>query len=116
MRLVMPDQSQSAPPRPPPRIRIGARSITLPRSRPIRLALGAFLVLLGCLGFLPILGFWMIPLGLAVLSYDWPPARRFGRRMRVWLGRLWQSSLEKRGRLNEAAPKSGRGGVSSRGR
>jgi len=35
------------------------------------------LMLLGALGFLPILGFWMIPLGLALLATDIPPFRRW---------------------------------------
>jgi hypothetical protein len=28
------------------------------------------------LGFLPVLGFWMLPIGLALLAYDVPPMRR----------------------------------------
>jgi len=31
---------------------------------------------LGMFGFLPVLGFWMIPLGLAVLAVDFPAAER----------------------------------------
>ena len=30
----------------------------------------------GMLGFLPVLGVWMLPLGLALLAYDVPPMRR----------------------------------------
>jgi hypothetical protein len=101
--------------RPAPRIKIGGRSVTLPRSRLLRMALGTALVFCGALGFLPILGFWMIPLGLGVLSYDWPPARRAARRIRVWLGRMVQTVQKKWGRPKGMAPKSG-GGVSSRGR
>lgn len=41
---------------------------------------GLVLVLLGIVGFLPILGFWMIPLGLALLATDIPPASRWLRR------------------------------------
>jgi hypothetical protein len=37
----------------------------------------------GVLGFLPILGFWMIPLGLLVLSFDLPQVRRWRRRFLV---------------------------------
>ncbi len=37
--------------------------------------------------FLPILGFWMIPLGLIVLSHDLPAVRRRRRRMTVWWSR-----------------------------
>ena len=36
----------------------------------------------GMLGFLPILGFWMFPLGVAVVAADFPPLRR---RMERWL-------------------------------
>jgi len=35
------------------------------------------------LGFLPVLGFWMIPLGLLVLSYEFHLVRRMRRRMVV---------------------------------
>jgi len=41
----------------------------------------------GLVGFLPILGFWMVPLGLLVLSFDLPAARRLRRRITVWWGR-----------------------------
>ena len=40
-----------------------------------RQLIGITLVCLGFLGFLPILGFWMIPLGLIVLSADYRFAR-----------------------------------------
>ena len=56
----------------------------------LRLAIGVLLILGGVLGFLPILGFWMFPLGLLVLSYDLPLARRWRRRLEVsWL-RRWR--------------------------
>lgn len=41
-----------------------------------RIILGMMLLLGGILGILPILGFWMIPLGLLVLSLDFRWARR----------------------------------------
>lgn len=44
----------------------------VPRSRLARLALGGALMIGGTIGFLPILGFWMLPLGLVVLSVDVP--------------------------------------------
>ncbi len=46
----------------------------------LRAVCGLFLVGLGFLGFLPVLGFWMIPLGLALIATDIPPARRWLRR------------------------------------
>src|SRR5262245_27474363 len=66
-----------------PRIRIGQQSVPLPASRFARLALGLVLIAGGLLGFLPILGFWMIPLGLLVLSFDLPQVRRWRRRFLV---------------------------------
>jgi hypothetical protein len=39
------------------------------------------------LGFLPVLGFWMLPLGLALLSVDLPSVRRRRRKLSVWWGR-----------------------------
>ncbi len=66
------------------KVRLGDREIALPRSRLLRIALGVALILGGLIGFLPILGFWMLPLGLLVLSYDLPFARRWRRRLVVW--------------------------------
>ena len=56
----------------------------LPQSKPLRIGLGILLVAFGLLGFLPVLGFWMIPLGLLVLSVDLPIVRRWRRRLTVW--------------------------------
>jgi len=69
-----------------PRIRLGKRSIHLPRNRLVRLAIGLLLILFGILGFLPVVGFWMIPLGLLVLSVDLAIVRRWRRRLEVWWG------------------------------
>ncbi len=65
-------------------ITILGRTFRLPRSRASRIALGGVLVFLGFLGFLPVLGFWMIPLGLLVLSYEISVVRRLRRRGIVW--------------------------------
>ncbi|TRL38471.1 MULTISPECIES: hypothetical protein [Rhizobium] len=59
----------------------------MPQSRAGRIVLGAGLVGGGCLGFLPVLGFWMIPLGLIVLSQDLAFVRRRRRRLSVWWAR-----------------------------
>ena len=50
------------------KVRFGSRTFRLPRSMALRLVLGFLLVIGGFLGFLPVLGFWMIPLGIGVLS------------------------------------------------
>ncbi|MCG8412721.1 MAG: hypothetical protein MI746_00745 [Pseudomonadales bacterium] len=50
-----------------------------------RAILGVLLVVLGVLGFLPVLGFWMIPLGLALIATDIPPmARWIKRKLDEW--------------------------------
>ena len=41
---------------------------------------GVLLIVGGVLGFLPILGFWMIPLGIAVIGFDIAAWRRRRRR------------------------------------
>jgi len=71
----------SAPAR---KISIFGREFTMPRSRGLRVAIGVLLTIGGILGFLPILGFWMIPLGLLVLSYEFAAVRRQRRRFVVW--------------------------------
>ena len=72
-----------------PSVRLGNRRISLPAARPARIAVGAGLIVGGTLGFLPILGFWMLPLGLVVLSVDFPSVRRQRRRATVAIGRWW---------------------------
>lgn len=42
----------------------------------LRIPAGVALVIGGALGFLPVLGFWMLPLGLAVLAVDIPLAAK----------------------------------------
>ncbi|WP_306044491.1 hypothetical protein [Nioella sp. MMSF_3534] len=39
----------------------------------LRLVLGLLLIVGGVFGFLPVLGFWMIPLGIAVAALDIKP-------------------------------------------
>ncbi|QDZ03168.1 hypothetical protein FQ775_01985 [Nitratireductor mangrovi] len=74
-----------------PGISILGRRIPLPRSRPLRITIGTLLVLLGLFfGFLPVLGYWMVPVGLMVLSYDIPVVRRLRRRIAVWWSRRKQ--------------------------
>ena len=69
------------------RLRFAGREIPIQKSCGLSIALGIDLILGGILGFLPILGFWMVPLGLLVLSVDLPPVRRARRRLSVWWAR-----------------------------
>lgn len=43
-----------------------------PSSRWVRIPMAILLVLGGFVGFLPVLGFWMLPLGLAIIALDVP--------------------------------------------
>lgn len=47
-----------------------------PAARWFRIPAAILLVLGGLVGFLPLLGFWMIPLGLALIAYDIPFLQR----------------------------------------
>ena len=67
-------------------VRLGKYRLNLPGSRILRVGIGLVLIVGGCLGFLPILGFWMVPLGLLVLSIDFAIARRWRRRLEIWWG------------------------------
>ena len=78
-------------PEPPARkLRILGREFAMPRSRAMRVLIGSLLVLFGIFGFLPIVGFWMIPLGFLVLSYEFAAVRRLRRRIIVWWERRRQ--------------------------
>ncbi len=78
--------------RPPPRyIGLFGRRVRMPHSRPLRVTIGIALLLGGCLWFLPILGLWMIPLGLLVLSHEFATIRRWRRRAVVWRERRRRS-------------------------
>jgi hypothetical protein len=90
-------------------IKFGNKTIDLPRSRVLRVLIGCGLIVFGVLGFLPILGFWMIPLGLLVLSVDIPTVRRARRKAVVrvgqWLKRHYPALAERLGfRNGESAP------------
>ena len=83
------------------KVRLGRWHLPLPGSAILRIAIGCLLILGGCLGFLPILGFWMVPLGLVVLSIDLPAARRLQRRVEVWWGRRQADRAQARARPKE---------------
>ena len=68
--------------------RIRGRAATV-----VRIPVGIVLILAGFVGFLPILGFWMIPLGLALLALDVPFLRGPLARVLAWIN----AKLEARG-------------------
>ncbi|HEV7433660.1 MAG TPA: hypothetical protein VGO22_02130 [Pseudorhizobium sp.] len=78
------------------RLALGSWQIPMPRSRAGRIVIGGTLAACGTLGFLPILGFWMLPLGILVLSHDLHFVRRRRRQTVVWWQRRRQAREENR--------------------
>ena len=92
-------------------IRIGGYTLPLPRSRLLRIIIGILLIIGGFFAILPIFGFWMIPLGLLVLSIDIPRVRRWRRRFAVWFSRRFPALAA---RLHVRAPENGNGNGESK--
>lgn len=57
----------------------------------LRSVLGLLLMVAGVFGILPLLGFWMIPVGAAFIALDIPPWRR---RLLAWLDKRTGGSKE----------------------
>jgi 4-alpha-glucanotransferase len=70
--------------------------IRKPELRVIRIAAGILLVLFGIVGFLPVLGFWMVPLGLLLLAQDVTVLRRPVVRAIEWCERKWKTWRRKK--------------------
>jgi hypothetical protein len=81
----------------PLRVRRIYRWVIKPEARWVRWPLGIALIIGGAFGFLPILGFWMVPLGALLIGEDIPPVRRLTLRL---LGRVyrWWDALRARRR------------------
>jgi hypothetical protein len=62
-----------------------------PRFHWVRLPTGIVLILSGIVGFLPILGFWMIPLGFIVMAKDIRLLQPGLVRLLDWIERKWPS-------------------------
>lgn len=72
----------------PNRMRRFLEWLLRPERRWFRLPVAILLIAGGALWFLPLLGFWMMPLGLILLAEDIPPLKRwvarFLRRIEKW--------------------------------
>ena len=86
-------------------IKIGRYKLPLPRSRLLRILIGVLLMIGGLFAFLPLLGVWMIPLGMLVLSIDIPRVRRWRRRFAVWFHRRYPRLAAK---LTPSGPANGK--------
>ena len=63
--------------------------IRQPSSRWVRIPLGIVLILGGVFSFLPLLGVWMLPLGLLLLALDLPILQGPLNRVMFWAQRKW---------------------------
>jgi hypothetical protein len=72
--------------------RIRGRAATM-----VRIPAGIVLILAGFVGFLPILGFWMVPLGLALLALDVPFLRGPLARVLAWINAKLEARAAPRG-------------------
>lgn len=61
-----------------------------PSSRWLRLPAGVLLMLGGVFAVLPVLGIWMLPLGLMLLAADIPFLRKPMARFAMWSVGLWE--------------------------
>ena len=71
----------------PRRFRSTVHWLRQPSSYRIRIPAGALLICGGIFGFLPVLGFWMFPVGLILLADDVPLLRSVRSRILDWIER-----------------------------
>lgn len=80
----------------PPRLARAMRWLRHRDSRLIRIPAGLALIIGGVFSFLPILGAWMLPLGLMLLAADIPPLQRPMARFAIWCLGLLERFRRKR--------------------
>jgi hypothetical protein len=69
----------------PQRLQSPVRWLRQPRARWLRVPAGLLLIVGGVFSILPILGLWMLPLGLVLLAEDLPPLRRGTDSVLAWI-------------------------------
>ena len=66
------------------------RSLRHPDARWIRIPVGVFFILGGFIApLVPILGVWMVPIGLLLIAYDVPFLRRPVAHFTIWCAEKW---------------------------
>ena len=73
----------------PERLARVVRRLRHPDARWIRIPVGLLSVVGGIFSFLPVLGIWMLPLGLLLLAYDIPFLRKPVGRFTIWAAWRW---------------------------
>jgi hypothetical protein len=88
----------------PERVARVVRSLRHPDARWVRIPVGLLAVVGGIFSFLPVLGIWMLPLGLLLLAYDIPFLRKPVGRFTIWGAWRWA-------RLRRSVARRWRGGA-----
>jgi hypothetical protein len=78
----------------PHRLRPTLRSLRQPSRRWLRIPAGVLLIVGGLLAVLPVLGLWMLPLGLVLLAEDVPILRSLRSRLLDWIERRHPAWLQ----------------------
>jgi hypothetical protein len=65
------------------------RRLRHPHARWVRIPVGVLLIAGGIFSILPLLGIWMLPLGLLLIAYDVPFLRRPVGRFTIGAARRW---------------------------
>lgn len=73
----------------PPRFAKFIGWVRKPSSRLVRVPLAMVLIIGGIFSFLPVLGLWMLPLGLILIAQDLPFLQGPMARMLGWIERKW---------------------------
>ena len=81
----------------PPRPARFVHWVREPSSRWARIPIALALIVGGIFSFLPVLGFWMLPLGLMLLAQDTPFLQKPLADMLGWLERKWMDWRQRDG-------------------
>jgi hypothetical protein len=72
----------------PTYLRFGRRKIPMPKTKFMRTVLGTSIIVWGIIPVPP--GLAVVPVGMGVLSVDYPKMRKRRRKLLVWSGRRYQ--------------------------
>lgn len=75
----------------PERVARALRWVRQPTSRWVRTPLGVTMFITGFFGFLPVIGYWFIPVGLLLVAHDVPVLRLPVANGTLWLLRKWDA-------------------------
>jgi hypothetical protein len=73
----------------PERVARALRNLRHPHARWLRIPVGLLFVIGGVFSILPVLGIWMLPLGLLLIAYDVPVLRKPVGKFTIWGTQQW---------------------------